>query len=504
MSRTPRRINPSQSVRHLFAWTLRETRTQEGFSLQGFAKRLGKSDSYLSAVELAESRCTRAFAETCDELLSTGGKLVSLWVHADAEWNQIARKDPSSHRVSARQDQEPLEQAVRIERVPAGEDLGADAMVVWSVNGKVYVMPTRRELLKLLGAGAVISAVGPTVERPRPQPAGSRVLDAMQASQAAASSIGPGDVQQLEQAIAHYAGVFRRTLPETLYPELLGLRLHVGELMGDYPNLDQHRDLLVISGWLSNLLGLLCFDVSDQLAAVAWCADVEKRAEEASHPELAAWSAQTRALMALYGGQAREAVTYAQKGQALAPLGTVAHAKLVAQEMRAWAQLGDTREVGSTRRRAEVAIAKLPAGTPTQGAFSISRAGDPPYTATSLLLLGQLEEAAEITRQVITAHYGPGGRGGPGEHPTGFALAHLRLALALAGLGRLDEAFGAGNMAMAAPRPVRSVVVLAGELDRAFTRGFGKTPEARDFHERYVTAARRTPALSAPDNPSRS
>ncbi len=92
MSRTLRQINPSESVHHLFAWTLREQRVQAGFGLQGFAKRLGKSDSYLSAVELAEVRCTRAFAEACDELLDAQGKLVNLWVHADREWDQLARK----------------------------------------------------------------------------------------------------------------------------------------------------------------------------------------------------------------------------------------------------------------------------------------------------------------------------------------------------------------------------------------------------------------------------
>jgi tetratricopeptide (TPR) repeat protein/transcriptional regulator with XRE-family HTH domain len=493
MSRAPRRIDPNESVRHLFAWTLRETRTQAGFGLQGFAKRLGKSDSYLSAVELAEARCTREFAEVCDRLLDTGGRLMNLWVHADAAWSDLTHKRTSAGRSNPHLEPEQPNQEVRIVQAAGGEDLGADAMVMWCVNGKVYAMPTRRELLKLLGAGAVIGTVGSTVERLGLPPAGSRVLDAMRVFQASTPSLGSGDLQQLEQTVEHYATVFRRSLPETLYPELLGIRLHVGELLNGSVTLAQHRDLLVTAGWLSNLLGLLCFDLGDPAAAGAWCTDVEKRADDATHPELAAWASQTRVLMAFYGGKPREAIAHAQEGQAFAPLGTVAHAKLVAQEMRAWAQLGDGREVADARRRAEQAITKLPAATPTQGAFSISRAGDPPYTATSLLLLGQFQEAEAMTRQVITSHYGVGGRNGPGEHPAGFALAHLRLALALAGLGQLDEAHDAANMALAAPRPVRSVVVLASEFDRTLTRAFGNTAQARDFHERFVTTVRRTP-----------
>jgi hypothetical protein len=365
-------------------------------------------------------------------------------------------------------------------------------MVMWCVNGKVYAMPTRRELLKLLGAGAVVGTVVLPVDRLGVQLGDPRVLHAMRASQqASASSLGAGTVEQLQQAVEHFAGVFRRTLPATLYPELLSVRLHVGGLLDGKLTLSQHRDLLVTAGWLSNLLGLVCFDLGDQLAAAAWCADVEQHAQEAGHPELAAWAAQTNVLMAFYGGQAREAVAHAQNGQTLTPLGTVVHAKLAAQEMRAWALLGDTREVTAARRRAERAIAKLPAETPAYGAFSISQTGGcPPYTATSLLLLGQLHEAERLTREVITAHYGTDGRNGPGEHPAGFALAHLRLALALIGLGRLDEAIGAGSAALAAPRPVRSVVALAGELDRTLSHQFADAPQAREFHDQYMTAAR--------------
>jgi len=504
MSRTPRQINPRESVRHLFAWTLRDLRVQAGSSLQGFAKRLGKSDSYLSAVELAQARCARAFAQACDDLLGAGGRLIDLWVHADQEWDRLARKGAPPRRSGSRPDPEQLDQPVRITEGLAGEDVDAGAMVMWCVNGKVYAMPTRRELLKLLGAGAVIGTVGPQVDRLGVQLGDPRVLHAIRASQqASASSLGAGTVEQLQRAVERYSSVFRRTLPETLYPELLAVRLHVGELLDGKLTLDQHRDLLVTAGWLSNLLGLVCFDLGDQLAAGAWCGDVEERAQEAGHPDLAAWAAQTSVLMAFYSGQARKAVAHAMKGQALAPLGTVAHAKLVGQEMRAWALLGDTREVSNARRRAEHAIATLPVETPAQGAFSISRtAGCPPYTATSLLLLGQFRDAERLTREVIAAHYGIDGRDGPGEHPAGFALAHLRLAFALTGLGRLDEAIGAGSAALAAPRPVRPVVSLAGDLDRALTRRFGDAPLTRDFHEQYVTAARHSQrrTLSAAGN----
>ncbi len=111
MSRALRQIDPRKSVRHLFAWTLRDLRVRAGFSLQGFAKRLGKSDSYLSAVELAQSRCTRQFAEACDQLLGNTGKLVKLWIDADQEWGRLAQRGAPSQRPR---------RAIRIEGLSAG------------------------------------------------------------------------------------------------------------------------------------------------------------------------------------------------------------------------------------------------------------------------------------------------------------------------------------------------------------------------------------------------
>jgi hypothetical protein len=257
---------------------------------------------------------------------------------------------------------------------------------------------------------------------------------------------------------------------------------------------NNRSDLVLVAGWLSNLLALVTHDLDDRAASLVWCADAERCGRESRYPELGGWAAHTRVLMSFYDGQAREAVTHAQRGQNLVPLGTVAHAKLVAQEMRAWALIGDSDKVSSTRRRAEQAITKLPPNTPTRGSFSISLADDPPYTATSLLLLDRHKEAVEATRRVIATFYGSCAGEGRGEHPSGFARTYLILALALAGLGKLDEAYAAGSAALEAPRLVWPVPVLAGKLDRILMCDFADTAEACAYRERYVAAMQQNPS----------
>lgn len=321
-----------------------------------------------------------------------------------------------------------------------------------------------------------------------------RVVRALEATRPAATSELVA-LEDLNTVIEHYKQIFRSTPPSELYHEILGVRAHVGTLLDGTRAANNHSDLVVVAGWLSNLLALVTHDLHDRAASLVWCADAERRSREAHYPELEGWAAQTRVLMSFYGGQAHEAVTHAQRGQQFAPLGTIAHAKLVAHEMRAWALIGNSDKVFSTRWRAEKAIAKLPPDTPTRGAFSISLAEDPPYTATSLLLLGRHQEALEATRRVMGTFYGSGTGEGRREHPSGFAQTHLILALALAGLGELDEAYAAGCVALDAPQLTRPVAVLAGKLDRTLMRDFTDTTEACVYHERYVAAMQQNPSV---------
>jgi hypothetical protein len=321
-----------------------------------------------------------------------------------------------------------------------------------------------------------------------------RVVRALEVTRHAGVSELAG-LEDLDTVVEHYKQIFHSTPPSELYHEILGVRAHVGTLLDSTRAAHNHSDLVVVAGWLPNLLALLTHDLHDRAASLVWCVDAERRSREGHYPELEGWAAQTRVLMSFYDGQAHEAVTHAQRGQQFAPLGTIAHAKLVVHEMRAWALIGNPDKVSSTRRRAEKAIAKLPHDTPTRGAFSISLAEDPPYTATPFLLLGRHQEAVEATRRVIATFYGSDTGEGRRENPSGFARTHLILALALAGLGKLDEAYAAGSAALDAPRLVRPVAVLASKLDRTLVRNFTDAAEACAYHERYIAAMKQNPSV---------
>jgi hypothetical protein len=349
----------------------------------------------------------------------------------------------------------------------------------------------RRAFVMGLTAIAGLSGAG--------QGASSRVLEALQS--VSADEFTDMDVANdgLGELIAHYSYVVSVTPSTAVYDELLGVRAFAGSLLGQDRHMRnaRHSDLVVTAGLLSSLLAISATDMGDHAAALVWCSDAERRGQDAGHLELLGWAALTRALIAYYQGQADRSVALACRGQEVTALGSVPHAKLAAQEMRARAMLGDAHGMAHAKRQATTSMDRLTPGAATTGAFSIPRAEDPPYTATSLLLVKRYQDAAQATRRVIETVYRPQSSN-PDDQPTNYARALLILGLAEAGLGRFDEASAAGSTALERGRLVWPTMVLAGKLDQSLAKSSSKT--AADYRSRYLDAAGRlvSPARRPP------
>jgi len=305
----------------------------------------------------------------------------------------------------------------------------------------------------------------------------------------------------LTELVSHYATVLSVAPSAAVYDDLLNVRSFAGSLLArGHAPAGQRAALIVMAGWLSSLLSVSAADIGDHAAALVWCADTERRGRDAEYPELLGWAALTRALIAYYQGQPHHSAAVARRGQEAAPLGTVAHAKLAAQEMRSLAMLGDAAGMADARRRAAAAVGKLTPAAATTGVYSIPRADDPPYTATSLLLAKRYQDAAETTRRLIETAHSPQSRT-PGAQPTNYARALLILALAEAGLGHVDEASVAGSAALGCGRLVWPTMVLAARLDQSLARSYPKAAGTADYHARYAAAGRQALPARRPRPP---
>lgn len=300
-----------------------------------------------------------------------------------------------------------------------------------------------------------------------------------------------GAADNLAALVDHYSHAICAVPPAAIYDELLAVRSHADAMISRAGRAPRRADLVTAACWLSNLLAVAACDMGEHATARVWCTDSQRRSQEAGNPEPAAWALLTRSMIAYYQGQSRQSLTLATRGRVTVPLGSVVHAKLAAQEMRAAALAGDAARMTEARTHAAKAMARLPAARPS-GVFSIAAGEDPPYTATSLMLVGDFGEAVAATNRVIQAAYRLEARQ-RGANPSGYARSLLILGLAQAGNRRLDDAVAAGHEALSGSRQAWPTLVLAGQLDRVLAQDFAGSRQAQDYHTRYLEAAS-TPA----------
>lgn len=343
-----------------------------------------------------------------------------------------------------------------------------------------------------LGAGGTLVAAGRTGGGPAPVKASGGVL-ALRAAIAGDADGADFAADGLDELARHYAYAAAVSPSADVYAELMAARTFAGDVLsGSRPASRSH--VTVTAGWLSSLLAVSAVDLGDHAAAVVWCADAERQGRAAGYPELLGWAALTRSAIAWYQGDPFRAADAARRGQAETRPGTVAYAKLAAQEMRCMAAIGDFAAMADARRRAAAAMEAARPGVMSVGVYSIPRADDPPYTATSLLHAGKYRESADMTRGLIETVYRPQARTAA-DQPTNYARTLLILALAAAGLGDADEAAAAGAAALECGRVVWPTMMLAGRLDQSLARQAAGSAHAADFRARYVDAGR---ALALP------
>jgi len=331
-----------------------------------------------------------------------------------------------------------------------------------------------------VSASAAALAVGPMAATQLDR--GRRAIQALEVM----GNDSPGTVaDSLGELVDHYAHSISAMPPSEVYDEILMVRSYANGFLDSAGAARQRKDINLAAGWLSCLLGIAACDMGAHASAHLWCADAERRSREAGKPELAGWSMWTRSMIAFYQGRPHQSMHIASQAQAATSMGTVIHAKLAAQEMRTAAMVGDAEGMEQSRRYAARAMKNLSSDTKAAGVFSMALAEDPPYTATSLMLLGRFREAVSSTNRVIETHHHPGARP-RSEHSSGYARALLILALAQAGTGRLDEAVSAAHVALIDDRPAWPTLVLAGKFNRVLKRDFADTRQAVEYDSRFT------------------
>ena len=123
--------------------------------------------------------------------------------------------------------------------------------------------------------------------------------------------------------------------------------------------LAQHREVLVLAGWLALLVGCVEYDMRDVRSAEATRQAAASLGGEAGHAGIMAWAQEMTCWFALTQGRFRQVIEAARAGHDMAPNEAVA-VQLAGQEAKAWARMGDRREVELALDRGRRLLESLP------------------------------------------------------------------------------------------------------------------------------------------------
>jgi transcriptional regulator with XRE-family HTH domain len=299
------------------------------------------------------------------------------------------------------------------------------------------------------------------------------------ARRVAASDVSAETLSRLEGMVDELAVKYPATPPQELLDPVRRHISYVMQLVDARKTLDEHRRLLIVGGWLSLIAATLYIDLEQRGAANSWLTTAASLAQQAGQSEIYAWRYETEAWQVLTDGDYHHAVELAQAAQRLAPRGSSAAIQATAQEGRAWARLGKTKETYDALNRVERFVSRMTKPETPEHHYRYDPDKAEAYVATTLAWLGDVAAEHHARHVVATLTQ----EAEAGRWPRRLASANIDLALALLLTDRLDEACAVAQASMLSGRLVASNHWRA--LEVVQTIEARNLPEASDLREAY-------------------
>lgn len=262
---------------------------------------------------------------------------------------------------------------------------------------------------------------------------------------------------------------------------------HLTRLLDSKLTLAQHREVLVLAGWLALLVGCVEYDMSDLRSAEATRQAALQLGRESGHAEVEAWAHEMRCWFALTQGRYREVIEAARAGQAATATHSVT-VQLAAQEAKAWARMGDRRQTELALERGRVLLESLPYPEHPGHHFVVDPDKYDFYAMDCYRRAGEDDLARVHAREIITKSTRPDGT----EHsPMRAAEARITLGVVAARQGDLEQALAIGTDALAGNRKsLPSLLMVSRELGSELRTRYGDEHQAADYlHQLDALAA---------------
>jgi len=236
--------------------------------------------------------------------------------------------------------------------------------------------------------------------------------------------------------------------------------------------LAQHREVLSLAGLVALLVGCVEYDLGLRQNAEATREVALSLGRESDDSNVQAWAQEMKAWFALTQGDHRGVIVAAEAGEAVAPNHSVA-VQLAAQRAKAWARLGDRRQVEIALDKGRNLLESLPHPTNLEHHFVVDPAKFDFYSMDCHRLLGNDNLAEVYARQVMLT----GDR-----NPMRASEAHITLGIVAARNGDLEQAVAWGGKALEpGRRSLPHLVMNSRELRRLLEERYPNDPQTAAY-----------------------
>lgn len=244
--------------------------------------------------------------------------------------------------------------------------------------------------------------------------------------------------------------------------------------------LAQHQEVLALAGTVALLLGCVEYDMGLRPQAEATRRAALTLGQESGKADVMGWANEMRAWFALTQGNMRGALAAAETGEAIAPHESVA-VQLIAQRAKAWARLGDRRQVELALDQGRQLLETLPQPDNLDHHFVVDPAKFDFYAMDCYRILGE-DSFAEIYADEVIRNSTD--FDGTERKPMRIAEARITLGVAAVNAGDLGKAVALGRKALDGDRrSLPSLMMVARDLSTALHRHYPAERETEEFAE---------------------
>lgn len=302
-----------------------------------------------------------------------------------------------------------------------------------------------------------------------------------------ASDISPSTIEALRITADRLCSEYPHAISAQLGAEGRAWLCRITALLDQRLTLSQHKEVLALAGTVALLVGCVEYDMGLRAEAEATRRAAYSLGSESGRADVMGWAQEMRAWFALTQGNFRGVITAAETGEAITPHESVA-VQLAAQRAKAWARLGDRRQVEVALDQGRRLLDRLPQPENLDHHFVVDPSKFDFYAMDCYRILGEDALAQVYADEVIRTSTD---FGGIERNPMRIAEARITLGVAAARSGDVSRAVDFGRQALTSERrSLPSLTMVSRDLSNALVRQY---PDEREVHD-YLDELR---ALSA-------